>query len=159
MPDSFSPEFPPNRLSKQWHQSPAFNNHTPPQSSLSEAHDDVHRRDRNVASALSRPEHVPVIDLRQLTQRSRAKSRHPSHGINPMTPRTKDNGKGHVMTVDISPSQSSSLSQPRTSRSLARVPSPHFWMVNVPVLEDSPENDGVPASQAPEEVMNQDEHV
>ena len=32
-------------------------------------------------------------------------------------------------------------------------------MVNVPVLEDSPENDGVPASQAPEEVMNQDEHV
>jgi hypothetical protein len=38
-----------------------------------------------------------------------------------MTPRTKDKGKGRVMTVDISPSQLSSLS------SLARVPSPHFW--------------------------------
>jgi len=30
------------------------------------------------------------------------------------------------MAVDISPSQLSSLSPPRTSR-LARVPSPHFW--------------------------------
>jgi hypothetical protein len=70
---------------------------------------------------------VPVIDLRRLTQRSRAKSRHPSHGINPMTPRTNDKGKGRVMTVDISPSQLSSLSPPWTSRSLARVPSPHFW--------------------------------
>lgn len=65
------------------------------------------------------------------------------------------------MTVDISPSQSSSLSPPRTSRSLARVPSSHFWMENVPVLESSPENDGdgVPASQALEEIMHQDEHV
>ena len=34
-------------------------------------------------------------------------------------------------------------------------------MENVPVLESSPENDGdgVPASQALEEIMHQDEHV
>jgi hypothetical protein len=114
LPDSFSPEVSPNLLSKRWHQSPAFN----------KPHDDVRRRDRNVCSTLSPPEHVPVIDLRQLTQRSRAKSRHPSHGI---SPGTKDKGKGRVMTVDISPSQLSSLSPPWTSRSLARVPSPHFW--------------------------------
>lgn len=128
LPDRFSPEVSPNRLSKQWHQSPAFNKPTPPsESSLSKPHDDVRRRDRNIFSTLSPPEHIPVIDLRQLTQRSRAKLRHPSHGINPMTPRTKDKGKGRVMTVDISPSQLSSLSPPWTSRSLARVPSPHFW--------------------------------
>jgi hypothetical protein len=40
-----------------------------------------------------------------------------------MTPRTKDKGKGRVMTKDISPS----LSPPWTSRPLALVPSPHFW--------------------------------
>jgi hypothetical protein len=130
LPDRFSPEDSPSRLSSQRHQSPAFNLNkpTPPSgSSLSKPHNDVHRRDRNVSSTLSPPERVPVIDLRQLTQRSRAKSRHPSHGIHPMTPRTKDKGKGRVMTVDLSPSQLSSLSPPWASRSLARVPSPHFW--------------------------------
>jgi hypothetical protein len=127
LPDSFSPEVSPNRLSKRWHQSPAFNKHSPPSESSSKPHGDVHRRDRNVSSTLSPPEHVPVIDLRQLTQRSRAKLRDPSHGISPMTPRTKDKGKGRVMTVDISPSQLSSLSPPWTSRSLARVPSPQIW--------------------------------
>jgi hypothetical protein len=128
LPGRFSQEVSPNRLSKQWRQSSVFNNPAPlPESSLSKPHDNVRRRDRNVFSTLSPPEHVPVIDLRRLTQRSRAKSRHPSHGINPMTPRTKDKGKGRVMTVDISPSQLSSLSPPWTSRSLARVPSPHFW--------------------------------
>jgi len=40
-----------------------------------------------------------------------------------MTPGTKDKGKGRAMTVDISPSQPSSLSPPWTSRSLAHVPS------------------------------------
>ena len=124
----FLRKFPPNRLSNQRHQSPAFKLNKPPsRSSLGKPHDDVRRRDRNVPSTLSPPEHVPVIDLRQLTQRSRAKSRHPSHGINPMTPRTKDKGKGHEMTVDLSPSQLSSLSPLWASRSLARVPSPHFW--------------------------------
>jgi hypothetical protein len=128
LPDRFSPEVSPNRISKQWHQSPAFNKPTPPlELPLSKPHDDVRKRDRNVSSTIDPPEHVPVIDLRQLTQRSHAKSRHPSHGINPMTPRTKDKGKGRVMTVDISPSHLSSLSPPWTSRSLARVPSPHFW--------------------------------
>ena len=127
LPGRFSPEVSPNRLSKQWHQSPAFNKPTPSESSPSKPHDDVRRRDRNVSSTLSPPERVPVIDLRQLTQRSRAKSRHPSHGINPMTPRTKDKGKGRVMTEDISPSQLSSLSPPWSSKSLARVPSPHLW--------------------------------
>jgi hypothetical protein len=43
-----------------------------------------------------------------------------------MTPRTRDKGKAYVMAVDISPSQLSSLSPPWTSRSLARVPSPHL---------------------------------
>jgi hypothetical protein len=128
LPDGYSPEVSPNHFSKQWHQSPAFNKPTPPsESSLSKPHDDVCRHDHNVSSTLSPPEHVPVIDLRQLTQRSRAKSRHSSHGINPMTPGTKDKGKGRVVTVDISPSHLSSLSPPWTSRSLARVPSPHFW--------------------------------
>ena len=41
-----------------------------------------------------------------------------------MTPRATDRGKGRVMTVDISPSQLSSLSPPWTSRSLAHAP-PH----------------------------------
>ncbi len=121
--DSSSPEGSPNRLSKQWHQSQALNTPTPRNLSLN---DDVRRHDRNVSSTLGRPEHVPVIDLRQLisSQRSRAKSRDPSHGINPMTPRTRDKGKGRVMTVDISPSQLSFLSPPPTSRSLACVSSP-----------------------------------
>lgn len=44
-----------------------------------------------------------------------------------MTPRTKDKGKNRVMTVEISPSQLSSLSPSSTSRSLARVPSLHPW--------------------------------
>jgi len=127
LPDGFTLEVSPSRLPKQWHQSTALNEPTPPGLSLGKPHDDIHRRARNVSSTLSPPEHLPVIDLRQLTQRSRAKSRHPSHGINPMTPRTNDKGKGRQMTVDISPSQSSSLSPPWTSRSLTRVPSPHFW--------------------------------
>ena len=115
--ESFSPEVSPIRLPEQRHQSPAS----------SKPHDDVCRRDHNVFSTLSPPEHVPVIDLRQLTQRSRTKSLHPSHGINPMTPRTMDKGKDRVVTVDISPSQPSSLSPPRTSRSLGRIPSSHLW--------------------------------
>ena len=128
LPDGYSPEVSQNHLSEQWHQSPALNKPTPPsESSLSKLHDDRCRRDHDVSSILSPPEHVPVIDLRQLTQRSRAKSRHPSHGINPMTPRTRDKGKGRIMMVDISPSHLSSLSPPSISRSLARQPSPHFW--------------------------------
>lgn len=43
-----------------------------------------------------------------------------------MTPRTRDKGKAHVMAVDISPSQLSTLSPPWTSRSLACVPSPQL---------------------------------
>jgi hypothetical protein len=180
---------------------------------------------------LSPPEHVPVIDLRQLmsSQRSRAQSRDPSHGINSITPRTKDKGKGRAMTVDISPSQVRFLSPPRTSRPLARVSSPLLrtpphsqtnftqdadafapvaastqpplakvipradgalavsqspqidveayglpvsdalgravdfaaWVVDVPVLEGSQENGGVPerASQALAEMVPPDEHV
>lgn len=44
-----------------------------------------------------------------------------------MTPRTKDKGKGRVMTIDISPPQLSSLSPPWSSKPLARVPSPEPW--------------------------------
>lgn len=100
----------------QWHQSPASNN----------PHDDIPQRDDDVFSTPSPHEHVPVIDLRQLTQRSRAKSHHHSHLINPMTPGRMDKGKGRVMVIDISPSQLSSLSPPLTSKSLARVPSEHL---------------------------------
>lgn len=210
--DASSPASSPNRLSKRRRQSLLFDKPTPPKSSLNEPHG-LRRRDRD----------LPVIDLRQVrsSQRSRAKSDHPSHGINPMTPRTKDKGKGRAMTVDISPSQLRNLSPPGIPRSL-RLSSPHLrtpphsqtnftqdadafapvaastqpplakglpragnedsegsqlaveayglpvgassavdfaaWMVDVPVLEGSQENDGH-ASQASAEMMPPDEHV
>ena len=127
LPDIFSPEVSPNRLSEHLRQSPAFNKPAPPSESPSKPHDDVLRRDRTVSFTLSPLEHVPIIDLRQLTQRSRARSRHSSHGTNLMTPRTREKGKGRVMTIDISPPQLSSLSPPWTSKPLARVPSPELW--------------------------------
>ena len=229
LPDASSPARSPSRLSEGQHQ---FSFSNKPESSrlpLNESHDDVRRRDRHISSTPSPPEHVPVIDLRQLMspQRPREKLRHLSHGIL-VTPRTKDKGKSRAMTVDISPSQLKLLSPPRTSRSLARVSSPDLrtpplsptnfnqdadafapvaastqpplakglprvdsgvfafsqnsqplkayglpvndalvradfaaWMVDMPVLEESRENDSIPEqeSHALAEMMPPDEHV
>ncbi|KAI0255178.1 hypothetical protein BJV78DRAFT_750108 [Lactifluus subvellereus] len=115
-------------LSRRRLQSPSSERSvSPPKSSFkpdSELHGDARRRDLDVSPALNTPGYVPVIDLRQLasSQRSRVQSRHPSHGINSITPTIKDKGKGRAMIMDLSPLQRN-FSQ--ASRSLARTSSPH----------------------------------
>ena len=118
-----SPSGSPNRLSKRRLQLSSSEKHTvSPKSPFGERHVDVRR---SVLPALNPPVHVPVIDLRQLvsSQRSRAQSRNSLHGITPVTPRTKNKGKGRAITADISPSQQIFPSPLRASRSLAHVSS------------------------------------